>query len=195
MWQPARATVFAAAALSFSPAVGGAQPRFEVSAGPHYTYRPPMPIMRDWFVAGGFRINRAFDLVVEAAWDRRRDIRLTIEDGGRVWSVRGATDHYFQIAAGIRGRLTRERWLMPFYKGLVGVVTFSPTRHRYQNRLDVLSPWDGSGNWFFLQPGAGLDVAIRSGLKVRLAADLMMEVEDGHVHNALRASAGIVAQF
>ena len=75
MWQPARATIFAAAALSFSPAVGGAQPRFEVSAGPHYTYRPPMPIMRDWFVAGGFRINRAFDLVVEVAWDRRRDIR------------------------------------------------------------------------------------------------------------------------
>ena len=45
---------------------------------------------------------------------------------------------------------------MPFYKGLVGVVTFSPTRHRYQNRLDVLSPWDGSGNLFFLQSGAGL---------------------------------------
>ncbi|MCY4509002.1 MAG: hypothetical protein OXG35_18905 [Acidobacteria bacterium] len=151
--------------------------------------------MRDWFVAGGFRMNRAFDLVVEVARDRRRDIRLTIEDGGRVWSVRGATDHYFQIAAGIRGRLTRERRLMPFYKGLVGVVTFSPTRHRYQNRLDVLSPWDGSGNLFFLQPGAGLDVAIRSGLKVRLAADLMMEVEDGYLHNAPRASVGIVAQF
>ena len=185
----------AAAALAISPPAGDAQPRFEISLGPHYTYRPPEPTLRDWFVAGGFRINRVFDLVAEVAWDRRGDLRPVYDDDGKLRGARSATDHYLQIAGGIRGRLTQERRLIPFYKALVGVVTFSPTRHRHQNRLDVLSPWDGSIGLFFLQAGAGLDVAVRSGLKVRFAGDLMMQIVDGYRHDAPRASVGIVAPF
>ena len=37
-------------------------------------------------------------------------------------------------------------------------------------------------------------MAIRPGLKVRVAADLMMVVFEGHLHNAPRASVGIAAQ-
>ncbi|MCY4509765.1 MAG: hypothetical protein OXG35_22785 [Acidobacteria bacterium] len=186
---------FVAAVLSLSPAAS-AQPRFEASAGAHFAYRQPEPIKRDWLVAGGFRINQKFDHVVEVAWHRRRDIRLITDAEDRLTGVRGGTDRYVQIASGIRGRLTQEQRFTPFYQGLVGLFTFSPTRHpKYRNRLDVLSPWDGSGTLFLLQPGAGLDVAIRPGLKVRFATDLMMLVDEGFLHNTPRASVRLAVQF
>ena len=52
----------------------------------------------------------------------------------------------------------------------------------------MLGPWDTDAP-IYLQPGAGLDVAIRPGLKVRVAADLMMVVFEGHLHNAPRVVA------
>ena len=85
-----------------------------------------------------------------------------------------------------------DRRLTPFYQGLVGVLTYSPTRARV---LDVQSPWDAGGQQFLLQPGVGLDVAILRGLKMRLGADLLMLVDDGYLHNVPRVSLRAVVGF
>ena len=94
----------------------------------------------------------------------------------------------------------RERLFSPFYKGLVGLLSFSPARH--QHRLLMLRPWRGlsRGPWgslapLLLQPGVGLDVTVHPGVKARFAADLMMIFVAGHRHDVPRASAGIAVQF
>ena len=58
----------------------------------------------------------------------------------------------------------------------------------------LLMPWDADAP-LILQPGVGLDVTVRPGLKVRFATDLMVGIFEGGVHNAARASVGIAAQF
>ena len=164
-------TIVAVAVLPVSSAAD-AQQRFDVYGGGQFVHRSPAPIARAWLATGGFRVNEMFDYLVEVGWYQRED-------------------HYFQVATGVRGRLTRERRVTPFYQGLVGLFIFSP---RTENRLVALSPWDADAP-FVLQPGGGLDVVIRPGLKVRLAADLVMVVFESETHNAARASIGIAAQF
>ena len=128
-----------AGALLFSP-TAYAQARFEAAAGVHYGFQRP-PVERDWLVSGGFRINNQLDGVVEGAWSQGEELRR----------IRSVTSRFLQIAAGVRGRLMAERRITPFYQGLVGVLTLSSARARDQ--LDVLSPWDGGGQQFLLQPG------------------------------------------
>ena len=141
-------------------------------------------------MSGSFKTD-LLDYVVEVAWSQRTEPWF-VRDAERL-TVGFAPARFIQIAAGVRGRLTAERPLTPFYQGLVGVLTFSPTGE--SNRLDVLSPWDAGGQQFLLQPGAGLDVAIQRGLKVRLATDLLMLVERGHLHNVPGVSIRAVVQF
>lgn len=178
--------------LSLSSAVS-AQPRFDVFGGGQAAYWPPEPTTRDWLVTGGFRINDWFDYVVEVAWYRRPDLLPVHDADGRLVGARGGVNHHFRAATGIRGRMTRERRITPFYQGLVGLFELSST-HPYR-RLVMLRPWGRLPEAAVLQPGVGLDVAVRPGLKVRFAADLIMEFIDGHVHNGPRASIGIAAQF
>ena len=167
-------------------------PQFDVSAGAQFTHRPGGPIKRDWLLSSGFRINEWFDYVVEVGWYRRQDVRPVTAAVGSSTGSRLVTDHQLQVATGIRGRLSQERRVTPFYQGLVGLFIYNPTSP--QEKLLMLGPWDTDAP-IYLQPGAGLDVAIRPELKVRVAADLMMVVFEGHLHNAPRASVGIAAQF
>ena len=182
-----RAALVAAALLPLSPPAD-AQPRFEVAGGVHYGFQRP-PVQRDWLVSGSLK-TRSLDYVVEVARFQREEPRIVREN--ERWIVGFAPARSLQVSAGVRGRLMAERRLTPFYQGLVGVLTFSPSRE--SDRLTVLGPWN-LGQSFLLQPGAGLDVAIQGGLKVRLAADLLMLVEDGHLHSVPRVSIGAVVQF
>ena len=185
-----RAALVAAIVLPLSPPADAqhAQPRFEVAGGVHYGFQRP-PVQRDWLVSGSLK-TRSLDYVVEVARFQREEPRIVREN--ERWIVGFAPARSLQVSAGVRGRLMAEGCLTPFYQGLVGVLTFSPSRE--SDRLTVLGPWN-PGQPFLLQPGAGLDVAIQGGLKVRLAADLLMLVEDGHRHDVPRVSIGAVVQF
>ena len=88
----------------------------------------------------------------------------------------------------------RGRRFEPFYHGLMGLFSFSPTRP--EKRLLLFNPWNRSEySPSILQPGVGLDVAVRPGLRVRFTGDLTMVRWLGHWHNLPRASVGIAAQF
>ena len=144
-------------------------------------------------MTGGFRISEWFDYVVEVAWYQREACLSVLDADGRLVGCRSGADHYLQPAAGIRGRMTRERRITPFYQGLVGLFSFSSTKS--YGKFSMLRPWGGLWPLAVLQPGAGVDVAVRPGLKARFAVDLLMEIEGGHLHNAPRASIGVAAQF
>lgn len=159
------------------------EPRFEVAAGAHHVFENP-PVGHDWLVSSSFKAD-PLDYVVEVAWFQGEDPGLP--------SSFYPSSRYLQVAAGVRGRLAPERRLTPFYQGLVGVLTYNPTRR--PRALDVQSPWDAGGQQFLLQPGAGLDVAILRGLKLRLGADLLMLVHDGYLHNLPRVSLRAVVGF
>ena len=61
----------------------------------------------------------------------------------------------------------------------MGFLTFSP----------------GLDRRFLLQPGAGLDVTVHQGLLVRFATDVLMLVDEGHLHNTPRVSLRAVVRF
>ena len=158
------------------------EPRFEVAAGAHHVFENP-PVGHDWLVSGSFKAD-PLDYVVEVAWFQG-------EDPGLPASFYPSS-RYLQVAAGVRGRMVSERRFTPFYQGLVGVLTYNPTRPW---PLNVQSPWDAGGQQFLLQPGAGLDVAILRGLKLRIGVDLLMLVHDGYLHNLPRVSLRAVVGF
>lgn len=184
--------VFVVLAILTLPPDAGAQPRFDVFGGGHLSYRPPEPLTREWLVTGGYRINELFDLVVEVAWHQRRDLKPILSPDAQ-WG-RSPADSWFQVATGIRGRPMRGRRFEPFYQGLIGLFSFSPTRP--ERRFLLFSPWNRSEySPSILQPGVGLDVAVRPGFKVRVTGDLTMVRWLGHWHNLPRASVGIASQF
>ena len=182
-----RAALVAAAALLSASA--GAQPRFEAAGGIHYGFQQP-PAEREWLVSGSF-MTGLLDYVVEVAWYKHDEARIIREEPER-WRIEFAPTRSLQVSAGVRGRFMAERRFTPYYQGLVGVITFSPSRD--PDRLGTLGPWN-LGRPFLMQPGGGLDVAIQDGLKVRLAADLLMLLAEGHLHNVPRVSVRAVVQF
>jgi len=157
-----------------------AQPQFDVSVGGQFMHRSPAPVARSWLASGGVRINEGFDFLVELAI--ARDPRV----------FRGPKYLSIHTTAGIRGRLPQIGRFTPFYQGLVGLFTLSPSYQ--QNRVVEFWPWDADAP-FVLQPGGGLDLAIRPGLKARFTGGLMVVVFEGSDHNAFRATVGLAAQF
>ena len=92
-----------AAALSTLSSAAGAQPRFDVYGGGQITHRSPEPVRRDWLLASSFRVHEWFDFVTEVGWYRREVVRPTYDAAGKWTGSRQATDHFFQVAAGVRG--------------------------------------------------------------------------------------------
>ena len=212
------ATLFTAPLLLLLlvPVASEGQTRFEIAAGTHYgvSQRPLTP---GWIVSGGFEIDQQ-NFVVEGAWHRRmqtRELRFGFDDlGSETFRSR-----FVMLAAGVRSADRPER-IAPFYQVLLGgFSTLFRRDYEWPASIDVEAENANCGGFvgdelvfpclnvpypefeeqreagFLMQPGVGLDVRVRRGLKLRLMTDLLVLANRDYVTLLPRLSARIVVGF
>ena len=193
-------------------------PAFEIAAGAQYGVQDPeRPVTPGWIVSSGFELDgRTF--VVEGAWHRDtyvRDLDLGFDGLGRA-THRG---RYLTLATGVRAGERGGR-VAPFYQILAGgfAVRFR-TDYQWPESLDVETANAECGGYangrlimpclnvpypafreqrsagFVMQPGMGMDVNLRPGFTLRLAADLPIFASGDYVELRPRLSARVVAAF
>ena len=201
------------------PVASEGQSRFEIAAGTHYGLSQ-RPLTAGWIVSGGFEIDQQ-NFVVEGAWHRRmqtRELRFGFDEDGDLGSETYRS-RYLMFAAGVRSEDRPERFA-PFYQVLLG--GFSAvfrTDYEWPASIDVEAENANCGGFvgdelvfpclnvpypefeeqreagFLMQPGVGLDVRVRRGLKLRLMTDLLVVANRDYVTVAPRLSARVVVGF
>ena len=201
------------------PVASEGQSRFEIAAGTHYGLSQ-RPLTAGWIVSGGFEIDQQ-NFVVEGAWHRRmqtRELRFGFDEDDDLGSETYRS-RYLMFAAGVRSEERPERFA-PFYQVLLG--GFSAvfrTDYEWPASIDVEAENANCGGFvgdelvfpclnvpypefeeqreagFLMQPGVGLDVRVRRGLKLRLMTDLLVVANRDYVTVAPRLSARVVVGF
>lgn len=193
-------------------------PAFEIAAGPQYGLQDPeRPVTPGWIVSSGFELDgRTF--VVEGSW--HRDMYVRHRDMGFDGVAREThRGRYLTLAAGVRAGERGGR-VAPFYQVLAGgfAVRFR-TDYQWPESLDVETANAECGGYvggrlvlpclyvpypafdeqrsagFVMQPGMGMDVNLRPGFALRLAADLPIFADGDHVALRPRLSARAVVAF
>lgn len=203
------------------PVVCESQTRFELAAGTHYGLSQ-VPLTRGWIVSGGFEIDQQ-EFVVEGAWHRRMSTRELsfgyFEEGADGLGSETYRSRWLMLAAGVRSEERQERFA-PFYQVLLGGISgLFRTDYQWPASIDVEAENANCGGFvgdelvlpclnvpypefeeereagFLMQPGVGLDVRVRRGLRLRLMTDLMVIANRDYVQLAPRLSARVVVGF